>query len=94
MGGGEKMGGQKDGAAKRWEGKKMGGQKDGAAKRWGGKKMGGQKDGRAKRWEGFLEAIKPKAYYRSSWAEIEVWPCSSTWTSITLAWQQTGQSSM
>jgi hypothetical protein len=25
MGGGEKMGGQKDGAAKRWEGKKMGG---------------------------------------------------------------------
>jgi len=28
------------------EGKKMGGQKDGRAKRWEGKKMGGQKDGR------------------------------------------------
>ena len=33
-------------------GKKMGGQKDGRAKRWEGKKMGGQKDGEAENSKG------------------------------------------
>jgi hypothetical protein len=41
---GKKMGGQKNGWAKKWVGKKMGGQKNGWAKKWVGKKMGRQKN--------------------------------------------------
>ena len=61
---GKKMGGQKDGRAKRWEGKKMGGQKDGWAKRWVGKKMGGQKDGEAENSKG---GAAQRFWEASSW---------------------------